>query len=1026
MSSKKKIILITIGVVFVLLGLVVVAAVVIAPKAARSMVEERLARVEARTGLDVTFDRLEIEGLGEVTIGGLKVLHGSDEWVRVKTIRAEIDPIAVLYGSRRVQQLEVSGVTVTVEVARDGSLPILDVLRSPGPTDEPAEATGGGGLARRLDAMPVGVFSDVAVEFKVAEGGPKLPIQRVQLPASSWTWDGESLSTSASIRMTSADERVELPQQMDVAVVFDETLKPVSGDIKFDGVISVTGVDPLPFVKMELGGLGIDAQGGAFVSDVRVMAGAQDVASLKALRFGLGTLTDLKSLKFASVTLDEPVLHVAYDLRGASALGDIVAAVRPAAPRMVAASARRVAGAYAQSKTAMPVDEDEAAPAPLVESDEDHPISLWLARLPGEMKIRGAAVDVHDPRPSMVVRPAKNLNMRDGEFSIAIEPEAGHIKVSGGFKASAEGAERGKAAVDLTIQPVARTIAGDVDFDEIDLSWASQMLGTRASGMVRGGTLRAKAAFEAKGPGSFDVDGVVSVSDLVFFEPRLAEEPLTDVDAAYTFSASYDSKLPMPAAKLLKTGIYPDPQPGSPALEPPAGGLVFHKGVAEVGDVRMTFRPSIYGFNAPGRLPARLDLQLELAKTPAMSLFKAVPAALMGATAGTQLSGYFEWKFAAEIPLYRAGDMEWQADPKLTDFEVVSIPDEVDVRTLMDAKSITIVDSIEEEDDFTRTIRIGAAAPYPVDWMLANTGLTIEQIDERRRKSGWPPLPTREDGVREDVIDSAEVWSTQWALRQQAAKPWQDGDEIQPTKNWPYGPYVYVPIQYISPYMVRAVVTTEDNSFFLHSGFNTLALKESIERNLSAGSFKRGASTIAMQMVKNVFLNRKKVISRKLQEAFLVFLMESVVDVPKTRIMEVYLNVIEFGPGIFGIHEAAVHYFGKRPDALTLGEVAWLVSIIPGPKKFHTYWERGAITPQYFTRMKRYVQAMYNRGRITEEELNEALLTIPEFYKPEPDAPLLRPVEAELLPDDLMPPPLLLDPNSPPPNPPIDSAGTKF
>jgi membrane peptidoglycan carboxypeptidase len=154
--------------------------------------------------------------------------------------------------------------------------------------------------------------------------------------------------------------------------------------------------------------------------------------------------------------------------------------------------------------------------------------------------------------------------------------------------------------------------------------------------------------------------------------------------------------------------------------------------------------------------------------------------------------------------------------------------------------------------------------------------------------------------------------------------------------------------------------------------------------------------------------------------------MESVVEIPKTRIMEVYLNVIEFGPGIFGIHEAAVHYFGKRPDALTLGEVAWLVSIIPGPKKFHTYWERGAITPQYFTRMKRYVQAMYNRGRITEEELNEALLTIPEFYKPGPDEPLLRPVEAELLPDDLMPPPLLLDPNSPPPNPPIDSADTKF
>jgi hypothetical protein len=351
----------------------------------------------------------------------------------------------------------------------------------------------------------------------------------------------------------------------------------------------------------------------------------------------------------------------------------------------------------------------------------------------------------------------------------------------------------------------------------------------------------------------------------------------------------------------------------------------------------------------------------------------------------------------------------------LSEFAVLSIPDEVDVRKLMDAMPVVIVDSIEEENDFTRTIRVQAAAPIPVDWMLENTGLTLEQIDTRRRRRGWPNLPPY-GVVREDFVDSEQVWETQWAKGQQAKRPWQDGTEIQRTPDEPWGPYVFTPIQYISPYMVRAVITTEDNSFFTHAGFNTLALKESIERNLSAGEFKRGASTIAMQMIKNVFLNRKKVMSRKLQEAFLVFLMESAIDMPKARIMEVYLNVIEFGPGIFGIHEAAVHYFGKRPDKLTLGEVSWLVSIIPGPKRYHTYWERGQITPQYFIRMKRYVQAMFNRGRITEEELNEAMLEIPEFYKPGPDDPVLRPPagpEVPLFDDFLAPPPMLLAPVDP-------------
>jgi monofunctional biosynthetic peptidoglycan transglycosylase len=232
-------------------------------------------------------------------------------------------------------------------------------------------------------------------------------------------------------------------------------------------------------------------------------------------------------------------------------------------------------------------------------------------------------------------------------------------------------------------------------------------------------------------------------------------------------------------------------------------------------------------------------------------------------------------------------------------------------------------------------------------------------------------------------------------------KQWVDGDKI-------------------SNYMKLAVVASEDNNFMKHGGIDWGAVEKARKYNETEGKKKgkyRGASTITQQTAKNVFLwpgsSKFSKWIRKAFEVYFTYLIEWIWG--KDRIMEVYLNVIEFGPKIFGIHEAAVHYFGKRPDKLTLAEVAWLVSIIPGPKRYHTYWERGAITPQYFIRMKRYIQAMYNRERITQEELDEALLVIPEFYKPGPDDPVLRPQEAvvPLFDDDLTPPPMLLAPVDP-------------
>ncbi|MBM3938179.1 MAG: hypothetical protein FJ333_05935 [Sphingomonadales bacterium] len=143
----------------------------------------------------------------------------------------------------------------------------------------------------------------------------------------------------------------------------------------------------------------------------------------------------------------------------------------------------------------------------------------------------------------------------------------------------------------------------------------------------------------------------------------------------------------------------------------------------------------------------------------------------------------------------------------------------------------------------------------------------------------------------------------------------------------------FTPLESISKDLVRCVLRSEDPDFFHHQGFYMDAFRSSIAQNYRQKRFARGGSTISMQLVKNVFLGRRKTIARKVEEILLTWLMERRALVSKNRMMEVYLNVIEWGPGIFGATEAAQFYFHKHPTELTLGECTFLASIIPMPKK---------------------------------------------------------------------------------------------
>ena len=138
----------------------------------------------------------------------------------------------------------------------------------------------------------------------------------------------------------------------------------------------------------------------------------------------------------------------------------------------------------------------------------------------------------------------------------------------------------------------------------------------------------------------------------------------------------------------------------------------------------------------------------------------------------------------------------------------------------------------------------------------------------------------------------------------------------------------------ISPFLKNAVLISEDGAFFGHKGFLLGPIKESIAANLKEKRFVRGASTISMQLVKNLYLNSQKTIARKLEEMIITWLIEENRLVTKERMYEIYLNIIEWGPLVYGAQEAARFYFDRDVADLTLAEAIFMASIIPRPKHF--------------------------------------------------------------------------------------------
>jgi len=159
-------------------------------------------------------------------------------------------------------------------------------------------------------------------------------------------------------------------------------------------------------------------------------------------------------------------------------------------------------------------------------------------------------------------------------------------------------------------------------------------------------------------------------------------------------------------------------------------------------------------------------------------------------------------------------------------------------------------------------------------------------------------------------------------MRQRAEEAAAAGKAYRPVQRW-------IPLDRIPRYVVDAVVVAEDGTFFTHGGVDWFEVRASIEKDIQERRAARGGSTITQQVAKNLFLSTSKDPVRKLKELIITFLLER--ELSKDRILEIYLNVIEWGPGVFGIEAAAQRYFGKPAQDLTLDEGARLAAVIPSP-----------------------------------------------------------------------------------------------
>lgn len=206
-----------------------------------------------------------------------------------------------------------------------------------------------------------------------------------------------------------------------------------------------------------------------------------------------------------------------------------------------------------------------------------------------------------------------------------------------------------------------------------------------------------------------------------------------------------------------------------------------------------------------------------------------------------------------------------------------------------------------------------------------------------------------------------------------------EGKKYRITQRW-------VPYRRISPFLVKAVLIGEDDKFWKHEGFDYEAMAKAVEKDVKAKKFKLGGSTITQQLAKNLYLSPRKSLLRKLREAVIAWRLENTLS--KKRILEVYLNVAEWGEGTFGIEAAANRYYGKSASELGPEEAARLAAVLPNPRKFSPLGDS-----RYVVNRSNLIYRIMVRRGIVVPEYEEIEETKDETGTPEQVQPSVSPKE---------------------------------
>jgi monofunctional biosynthetic peptidoglycan transglycosylase len=180
------------------------------------------------------------------------------------------------------------------------------------------------------------------------------------------------------------------------------------------------------------------------------------------------------------------------------------------------------------------------------------------------------------------------------------------------------------------------------------------------------------------------------------------------------------------------------------------------------------------------------------------------------------------------------------------------------------------------------------------------------------------------------------------------------------------------------------VVVSEDWAFFSHRGYDSVQIREALRHDLEQGSFARGASTITQQVVKNLFLTQEKTLWRKAKELLLATRLDR--QLGKRKVLETYFNIVEWGPGVFGIAAASSYYFGKAPSALNAREAAFLAMLLPSPIRYSQSFRQKNLTRFARHSISRILGKMVSAGYLTPEEADQAVQQRLSFESGAPDS----------------------------------------